>query len=181
MRMERFIPDQTIFTATYKGAVVTVSTDGNTKVNNVFIHMTKQEKKCILLLAQARGKIIRRRSLCEALYKGNKPKKEQIICVLVYNICTKLGMKHGDAGTVIRNVWGRGYAFGSPPEKPIITPGIVFAPGARWVESRKVQVATALRRGSVTKEDVYKCYPDLTPEELDEWLKLGITLSKRKS
>ena len=160
------------FSARIGDVEVTVAENGIVRVNDEPIFLTHSEQAFLLLLAQGRGQVRTPGMLFAGLYSGVLSVDLKILDVFACKIRSKLGNFHETAASVVKTVWGRGYAFGSPAVEPVAAPQGFPSPEDRWVPSRKAHVITAIRRGSVSQDDVLTFYPDLSAQELIEWLQI---------
>ncbi|MES2668658.1 MAG: DUF1153 domain-containing protein [Patescibacteria group bacterium] len=184
-------PDTSRWEASSGGATVTVRGE-NVFVNGVSVSLTKQQSDFLRLLAEGEGRVRTPRMLLRGLYESEKAADQKILDVLACQVRAALRAAHPDAGKVIKTVWGRGSAFGTPERhaKPILevmrSPsavperrttvgnkdiGLSDLPDARmrWKASRKANIWWIVRTGLATLEQVLAHYPDLSHEEFEEW------------
>lgn len=158
------------FRANHKAATVAVSSNG-VSVNRVFLKLTSAEQKLLAYLSTGCG-MCRTHAMLEKHVFGSNPGYDRS-AKLVRTIRKKLCALHPDAGGVIRTVPGRGYAFGLPERKAFVREGCTLpSPHMNWKTATKKGVAQVLVFGNVSREYLLSRYPDLSDEELDEWVSL---------
>jgi len=158
------------FRANHNAATVAVSSNG-VSVNRVFLKLASAEQKFLAYLSTGCG-MCRTHAMLEKNVFGGNPGYNRS-ANLVRTIRKKLDGLHPDAGGVIRTVRGRGYAFGVPERKAVIREGCTLpSPDMKWKTVTKKGVAQVLMLGKVSREYILSRYPDVSSEELDEWISL---------
>lgn len=158
------------FRSNHKATTVAVSSNG-VSVNRVFLKLTSTEQKFLAYLAAGRGMCRTHAMLEKNVFGSNRGYDRS--ANLVRTIRKKLSALHPDAGGVIRTLRGRGYAFGMPERKAHIREGCTLpSPDMNWTTTTKKRIAQVLGFGNVSREYLFSRYPELSVEELDEWISL---------
>jgi Transcriptional regulatory protein, C terminal/Protein of unknown function (DUF1153) len=139
-------------------------------VGNIPAPLTKQELQVVTYLASHQGKVCTTSMLLDALYSQQAAAGQKIVDVIVCKIKKKIRMIAPGAEDTIRKIWGRGYMWGCPDEAPSQVHSGTLPHNDRWVASRKAMVVDALLNGTVSEAAVLAHYPDMTVEELREWV-----------
>jgi DNA-binding winged helix-turn-helix (wHTH) protein len=152
--------------------IETNNSQGPLLVIGIPVQLTDQELKLASFLLSNQGKVQTTAMLLQALYAGQAAAGQKILDVLVCRIKAKIRKIAPGSEAVIRKIWGRGYLCGNPEETAPLAGSEILPRPERWVASHKGVVVTALMTKVVTEPDVLAHYPDMTPEELHEWIEL---------
>lgn len=161
------------------------------RIGDQVVVLAPGELEIFLLLLNARGKIVSKEAMYEAIYDGY-PTLEQptqkILDVRRCKIVGKLVQANPQLADLIETVWGRGYKMGQaeplPDEDPpgfVARPHVVVpmfgkltlsdlpSPTCRWVIGRKAIVVHLVNGNVLSLERLLARYPDLTPKEFERW------------
>lgn len=148
------------------------------RVNGERIKLTDQETNFLFCVVAGNGTVRTKAMLFGKLYPHFRDVDVKIFDVLACKIRSKLQRVHKEAGKVLRTVWGRGYAWGTPNRDSVPITKISLPLDLRWTPARKAAIIDMLILDRVSVGEVLDYYVDLSAEELLE-LRQGYMIGYR--